>query len=188
LRRVVLFVAFFVFAHRSAAQQLRGAVRDSATNTPISAAVVTLLDAAGNPGQRTITDADGRFTLSNPSRAPRMRVVRIGYRPRDVALSAQPDASLVIGMERIPPMLERVRVSDRALCPGSTDRGSAFQLWDQARAGLLAAVVARELRPAMAKTLMYESGMSPIDERIHRQTKQMRSGRTTRPFISSAGP
>ncbi len=85
-------------------------------------------------------------------------------------------------------MLNAVKVTDSELCPGSADRGSAFDLWDQARAGLLSAVVARELRPAQAKMVMYESRLAPNDERVRSQTKKISSGRTTRPFIASQTP
>src|SRR5262249_46313846 len=96
--------------------------------------------------------------------------------------------TLEIVMERIPPMLNTVHVSDNELCPGSADRGVAFQVWDQARAGLLATVVARELKPAQARTLTYESRLTPSDERVQKQTKRIGTGRTKRPFIASQTP
>jgi hypothetical protein len=104
------------------------------------------------------------------------------------ALGPTPDADLLVTMERVPPILDRVQVTDTELCPGSPDRGAAFQLWDQARTGLLATVVAREAKPATAVTLVYERSMSVPDEIVRKQTTKDSHGRTTRPFIASAQP
>ena len=169
------------------AQQARGVVRDSMGGAPIPGVVVTVLDASGTAAARTITDAAGRFTVPAAPTVPRLRLIRIGYRPREVTIGAE-RGDLALSMEKIPPILERVRVTDTPLCPGSSDRGSAFLVWEQARAGLLATVVAREQNPADAKTIVYEQSMSPADETIHRQTTKIRSGRTTRPFSASAEP
>jgi hypothetical protein len=114
--------------------------------------------------------------------------MRIGYRLRDITLPANRGAELTFRMERVPPILERVRVSDKEVCPGSEDRGSAFQLWDQARTGLLATIVAREAKPATATTVVYERAMSGSDEIVRKQTTRVSHGRTTRPFIASAEP
>ncbi len=168
--------------------QLRGVVRDGPTRAPLSGAVVTVLDRAGATTARTITDVEGRFTVGIAPAAASLRVVRIGFRPRDVPVPSTTSAALEIVMERIPPMLNAVHVTDNELCPGSTDRGAAFQVWEQARAGLLATVVARELKPANARTLAYESRLAPNDERVRKQTTRIGSGRTTRPFVSSQTP
>lgn len=191
MRRLGILVVLLIVAWtgNAGAQQLRGAVRDSASGAPIPGVVVTLLDAAGASVGRTISDASGRYSVGIAPAATRVRIIRIGFRPRDMALPS-PDRrdAFNLAMERVPPILEAVRVSGSELCPGSTDRGSAFQAWEQARAGLLATVVAREAKPAQATTMIYESGMSPGDERIRRQTKRLKSGTTTRPFVASNPP
>src|SRR4051812_35213569 len=61
---------------RAHAQHLRGAVRDSAANTPLTGAVVTVLDSAGISGSRAITDAAGRFPVSLTTRSARLRLLR----------------------------------------------------------------------------------------------------------------
>ena len=174
-------------ARALSAQQTRGVVRDSTGGAPIPGVVVIVLDASGNAAARAITDAAGRFAVQAALSATRLRLMRIGYRLRDVTIGTE-RGQLALSMEKIPPVLERVRVTDSPLCPGSSDRGNAFLLWEQARAGLLATVVAREQTPADAKTILYEQSMSPVDEIIRRQTKKIRSGRTSRPFIASAEP
>jgi hypothetical protein len=170
-----------------ATAQLRGVVIDGPAHAPIRGAVVTVLAAADSVTARAITDGNGAFTVARDTRAVKARVMKIGYRPSDVPLPAV-GAPLQVVMERIPPMLSAVRVTDQELCPGSEDRGSAFQLWDQARAGLLATVVARDLKPATARTVMYESRLAPNDERVRLQTKHVASGRTKRPFVAAQTP
>lgn len=169
-------------------QQLRGVVRDSAASVPLAGAVVTELDSAGATVARAITDAGGRFSIVVAPRAASLRLIRIGYRPREVALPADGAVEFRLSMERLPPILDAVKVVGNELCPGSSDRGAAFQLWEQARAGLLATVVARELKPAYATTVVYESTLGPADERVRRQRKRLSRGMTTRPFVASAAP
>lgn len=176
-----------VAPRRLNAQTIRGVVRDSAARIPIPGVVVTVLDSSGTTIGRAITDAVGAFDARVPFAAARLRLLRIGYRPRDVTMPRQRDG-IELAMETIPPLLEAVRVAGGELCPGSPDRGSAFQLWEQARAGLLATIVARDLKPADAKTLMYESILSPNDETVRRQTARRGTGRTSRPFVASASP
>jgi len=167
------------------AQQVRGIVRDAATTAPLAGAVVTLIDSAGNRTGRTIADRDGRFALAPGSRDARLHLIRIGYQPRDAELPARRDTLLQLAMVRLPAILSAVRVTDRELCPGSSDRGPAFQLWEDARAGLLAAVVAREAKPAEATTLMFDRDLSRVDDRVRRQHVTTQTGQTRRPFLAA---
>lgn len=172
-----------------AAQQVRGVVRDSTVNVPLPGAVVSILDSAGKSLVRTIADGFGRFTLARSSTSARVRVIRIGFQPREVPLPrAQGDVTVDVTMIRIPPVITGMRISDRELCPGSADRGIAFQLWEQARAGLLSAVVARDAKPATATTLIYERTTLPTDPLVRRQKTVWRSGRTSRPFVAAETP
>lgn len=189
LVRWAIVVCLIGVARPLTAQQIRGIVRDSASAALLPGAVVSVVDSAGASAAATIADGSGRFTLPRSPRAATLHVIRIGYQPRDVALpvSAQ-TVTLEFAMRRLPAILDAVRVSDRELCPGSSDRGSAFQLWDQARAGLLAAVVARDANPAMVMTLVYERAMYPNDELVRRQTVKANTGRSKRPFVAAEQP
>jgi hypothetical protein len=168
-------------------QPLRGTARDSATSAPLPGVVLTAIDSSGSTVGRTIADAAGRFSLPLLPSTARIHVVRIGYRPRDFARPPGA-ASLDFTMSRIPPLLDAVRVSDRELCPGSADRGAAFQLWEQARAGLLASVVARDANPATVTTTVFERRMLPGDDLVRRQQIERHTGETTRPFVAFAAP
>ncbi len=173
-------------ARSSAAQRVvRGSVADSTTETPVAGAVVIFLDGNGSSVARTVTSATGEFSVSAQAIA-RLRIVRIGFRPRDVTISdADGDRPLRITMTRIPSLLDAVRVTGRELCPTSTDRGDAFTLWEQVRAGLLATIVAREANPAIATTLTYTRREAPTDRLVQQQAMNVRTGSTSRPFVAA---
>jgi hypothetical protein len=182
-------LALLVPVLRAGAQStVRGVVRDSATAGAIPAAVVTALDANGKVVARSMTNVAGRFTVS-AANAIKLRVVRIGFSPRDVALPVNStDGPIAIAMAHIPPLLEAVQVSGQELCPESSERGGAFAVWDQAKAGLLATVVARDANPAIATTLTFERREASSDGLVHQQVVRTTRGSTTRPFIAPASP
>jgi len=170
---------------RLGAQQVRGVVRDSALAVPLPGAVVTLLDSTGTSVSRVISDASGSFVLNGTAGAVRLRTVRIGYRPRDVPLPTGTN-TVEIAMSKLPPMLAAVRVTDSELCPGANASASAVELWEQAKAGLLATVVARETGPAKMQALTYKRITTTTDERVTQQGTQLTSGYSNRPFVAAA--
>ena len=171
------------------AQVVRGVVHDSALAQPLAGAVVSLVDSLGNATARTIADGSGAFALARAARAVRVRAIRIGYVPRELPLErGAGDLSVSLAMLPIPPVLDAVRVSETELCPGSPDRGPAFQLWEQARTGLLATVVARDAKPAAAATLVFERSMEATGDLVLRQVVSSRHGNTTKPFTAAHTP
>jgi hypothetical protein len=133
------------------AQTLRGTVRDSSSGVPIPGAVVTLLDSAAAVAARTTTDEVGQFRavlVGNGVRA--VRVVRLGFRPRTVTLPAARDGVIRVDvpMTSIPMSMQSVNVTAGPGCPRRPDRAQAAAVLEQARAGLLATVVARSDKPA----------------------------------------
>jgi Carboxypeptidase regulatory-like domain len=168
------------------AQQVRGVVSDSVAGAPLPGAVVSLLDSAGATSGRTITDAMGRFAFQASARPARLRVIRIGYQPRDVALGRTQETSIRIALAHLPTTLAAMLVNGRELCPGSEDRGSAFQLWEQARAGLMATVVARESNPAQTVVLTFKRQSEPTNPMIRHLETRIANGASTRPFVASA--
>jgi hypothetical protein len=188
MRRLIPALLLIVVFATAVHAQLRGIVRDSMSGAPLAGAIVTVFDSAARAGARSLTRADGQFAVTTTPASRRLRVVRIGYHPADLPIPATQAAPIDIAMGHLPPMLEAVRVVGRELCPGSAERGAAFELWEQARTGLLATVVARELNPAQAKTVTYDTHLAPNDQRVRLQTKKYVSGQTTRPFVASATP
>ena len=167
------------------AQQLRGVVRDSTSGLPIPGVVVSLLDAANTAAARTMTDERGQFqatVLGNAIRS--LRLVRLGFRPVTIAVpsSGNGDAQLQIVMVSIPLSLQPVTVSASANCPRRNDRAMALALLEQARAGLLATVVARAQRPARMKLLRAHRRLAGTSDRIVHQSVTIDSGGFRGPF------
>ena len=189
LRRFVGVAMLCTVSHALEAQQLRGMVRDSALATPIPGAVVSIVDSSGSVAGRTIADGSGRFCARGAAAG--------GAPPRDSHRLSTAGPRDAIAEDGIVPGRNMLRLHagarrgtgprDSELCPGSSDRGPAFQLWEQARAGLLAAVVAREANPAIATSLAFKRRLTERDEVVTSQETKTRHGWTTR-FIASAPP
>src|SRR4051812_43342294 len=149
---VLALVASAALVAPAAAQRVLGTVRDSGTNEPIRGAVVSLADAAGKFLSRSIADTGGRFSVPRLAGAARLNVIRIGYKPRTVALSPNVADSIVdmnvdVRMESVVTLMSAVASTSTRVCPGDQSNAGALTLWEQARAALLASVVAREQSP-----------------------------------------
>jgi hypothetical protein len=185
--RAVLLASLLVtgLAATMAAQELHGSVRDSASRQPISGAVLMLLDTSGVVLGRNITDDRGEYRLVVSDRMKRVRVVRIGFRPTELPIPTLSGgaAELNVLMRALPTLLEPVRVSANAHCPRRPDEATTFALLEQARAGLLSIVVAREANPAALVRLTFERTMEGASDRIATQTVRIDSAeRVTRSF------
>jgi Carboxypeptidase regulatory-like domain len=170
-----------------AAQRITGIVRDSVSGREVPGAVVSAFDSAGRPGLRTISDEFGRFAIGVPPGPAGLRVIRIGFAPRSVEIPASGERrtdGLEIRMLSLPALLTRVRVSDRAICPGAAHRSGALALWDQAQAGLLAAVVARQSRPGQMTVLDFVTDEDPDSRVVVKQSTRFTTGATVRPFVA----
>src|SRR5687768_7242399 len=112
-RLLVALVAMAALARVAAAQELRGTVRDSASGLPVTGAVVMLQDARGTTMARNLSGARGGFIVPLNGDARRVRVVRLGYRPRIVALPQPITATmqLDIVLASLPTLLQGLRVT-----------------------------------------------------------------------------
>jgi hypothetical protein len=177
-KSTALLLATLCLAGRASAQQrLHGVVRDSATGRPVLGAVVIALDAAGGQLARTIVGPDGAYRLMPQARATRIQTLRIGFRPQTLDVPAgMDDAALDIRLVSIPTLLEQVHVvADKAACPQRADAVAAAALYDQARAALLATVVARETNPATVTRLAFDraldaNGVRPLSQTVRMET------------------
>lgn len=170
------------------AQELRGVVRDSASAQPLPGAVLVLLDSTGRVLGRNITNERGAYRIALSPGVRRLRVQRIGFRPREVSV---PAVALGIGeldvrMSTIPTLLEPVRVVDNPSCPRRPDRAAAFALWEQAKDALLATVVAREANPPAVIRYTFDQRMDRDGRTVAQQTIRSDSATTGRPFSATA--
>lgn len=169
-----------VFA--TAQESVHGVVVDSATQLGLPGAVVSARDSSGHMVGRTITNGQGAFLIRPTSAPVRLDIVRIGYRPQRAI--PKRDDSLHVAMVPVAQLLTGMKISDRALCPGSSAATSTFELWEQARAGLLASIVAREANPASVRSIVYERELAEGDDVVRRQTERVQVGQSTRPFLA----
>jgi len=165
-------------SHALRAQQLQGSIRDSVFGEPVSGVVVLLLDADGQPVRRTITNERGQYKAALDSTVRQLRLLRLGFRPRDVAVPARPSESVRIDVVivSIPRFLDAVDVRENPLCPRRSDQATAFAMWQQARIGLLATVVAREENPARLFALTYQRPLIGTSDTFSQQRVHTHGG------------
>jgi hypothetical protein len=168
----------------AAAQELRGVVRDSASRIPIPGAVVTLQDSLAAPLARTITNERGAFrAILLGSGVRRVRVVRLGFRPTTARLPEPVDGVIRLDMEMTPISMSltpvQVTVGQAARCPNRGDRLVALGVLEQARAGLLATIVARSDKPARMMRLRAIRTMDGFTDRVIHQRVRIDSAGTT---------
>jgi hypothetical protein len=169
-----------------AAQQIRGTITDSSTKQPVGGAVVMLLDSANRALVRNISDETGLYALPLRDGARRLRVQRIGFRPRDIELPARPAQVRVdVAVLPIAAYLETVNVS-ATQCSPRRDRGQAMALFEQAKLGLLATIVAREANPARMVMYGFERTMDGVSDRVIRQTVGVDSAISAKVTFSAA--
>jgi len=94
----LLIPALLLCSTSVGAQVIRGTVHAEGVRAPLRGAVVTLLDARGNPGdRRVLTDNDGAFAMRVPSAGSWMIEVRaIGYAPRRTAARSVASAETLV--------------------------------------------------------------------------------------------
>ena len=162
MRAASQVAALVITASAASAQVVSGTVRDSASRLPVVGVVVDLQDLAGGSITRTLTSSTGQFAIAADSRAARLKLVRIGFRARELRLAGDslPTAPLEIALVRLPQMLEKMDVVAGAKCDQRTN-AAGQALLQQARAGLLATIVGREVNPAKLVRLSYERTYGP---------------------------
>ncbi len=175
--------AILAAVRTASAQDVHGIVLDSASRQPIAGAVVILLDANRRDLGRLVASPAGTFTLRAPISATRVRILRLGFRPRDLELSAASGAPrFEILMTALPTLLEPQRVVDQSKCARRSDYVASFALWEQAKAGLLAAVIARDALPATMTNLTFKRRVDESSGRVLSQGVRIHQGKAQRSF------
>jgi hypothetical protein len=181
------FVATYFLATPLAAQSLRGEVRDSANGQPVGGAIVMVLDSAGRTLVRNLTTETGQYVVRLPPTAQRLRVVRLGFRPREMALAGLANtAALNVALSPIPTFLQAVSVTAASGCPARSDRQRALALYEQARTGLLATIVAREANPARMVMYNFVRTMDGRSDRVAHQSVSVDSSARSTVSFSAA--
>jgi hypothetical protein len=111
--------------------------------------------------------------------AVRLRVLRLGFRPREVSLppNVGEGAAINLALLRLPTLLAPIATPANARCPRRGDGEAALALWQQTRNGLLATIVAREANPGVSSILRYERFLAGTTERVIEQRVHIASGK-----------
>lgn len=168
------------------AQRVRGELTDSATHEAVPGAVVVLYDSAGRGLERVISDDRGRYTIIRPPLARTLRITRIGFQPRDVALGA--DSVIDARLQTIPALLHEMRATDDRVCRDGPNTANALALWEQARAGLLASVVSREAMPPNIRLRTFQRSFDPVTRRMIADTVTYIDVVDARSFVAARAP
>lgn len=142
---------------------IRGTVIDSANRTPVTGAVVMLLDETGSMLTRTIVSERGLYRLLRLPDARRLRVVRLGFVPVTLSLdlaTGRPAGGYMLDVRMAPLVrpLDEIEVTAPVArgCETRADHIRSLTLLDAARAGVLATVVASEHDPPRLTMLQFE--------------------------------
>ncbi len=163
------------------AQFLTGTVIDSVGRFPVPGVVVILLDSAGGTVARNLTNERGEYRVALRDAARTARFVRIGFSPAEVPVPARGGAAarLDVAMAPLPNLIQAVHVIANSRCRVRKDRAQALGLWEQARAGLLATIVAREENPGKVVRLGFYRVMDGNSEHIERMRVESDSAEGT---------
>jgi hypothetical protein len=179
---VIALVAFGMLPIAVNGQVVGGTVRDSATASPVSGAVVMLLGANREPIARGITSASGTFRLRGEN-AALLRVIRIGFIPYEQRVDRTASTSLSIELVPLGASLRPISVNTQPVCPSRRDQAEALATWASATDAMLAMTVAStdSSQSGAINQLLY-------DRLLQRDGRAVQSQSTQRVVTQNAAP
>lgn len=173
----------------AAAQRVRGTVRDSAGAQPIPGAVVWLADSAGGFLARSVGGPDGRFDLPRLVGSATLHVLRIGFHPAVIQLrDVSRDSVLDVRLGSFVLALDAVASSRRRVCPGDKGTSDALGLWEQARAALMASVVARDAGAPELSLRSFTRTYEPVRNQLQEQIVRSKDLTGDRSYVAARPP
>lgn len=121
------------------AQVLTGTVTSAEAGTPVSSAIVVLLDAQRIERGRTPLSADGRFSVTVQAGEYRVRVLRVGFAPFDAGTVTVPAKGATVALRWVstPVTLPQVITRERQSCDLTRVQSATLALvWEQISAAL----------------------------------------------------
>ncbi len=178
-----------VFVGSPRAQVVKGSVTSGTGSQPIEGAAVSLLDSSGTRVGGVFAGASGEYVIRAPG-AGRfvVRAVRIGFRPAESAPLVVDAGEVVeqsITMEPVPVALPAVVTRGEDRCVIRPDEGLAVaRVWQAARAGLDAALLAEERQLVRTKILRFERNVRLNGKATSERTWTL-SAQNANPFQSA---
>jgi hypothetical protein len=166
-----------------------GQVGDATTAAPVGEGFVVLLDEQSREVARTLTTADGRFSLRAPRPGRyRLRSERIGY-----AAFVTPPFTLEQGetlthqlaVAALAVQLAAVEVSARTTCRANPDRApTTAAVWEEVRKALAAAVWTENQRIYRYRTVAFGRDWDAARSEVLEQVSDTLFGHWRAPFAS----
>jgi hypothetical protein len=184
--RRTLVIAATLAATVAQAQVLSGTVVDSVTKRPVVGAVVTFVDSADATVVRALTNESGEYRVTRTPAMRRLRLIRMGYTPRDVRLADVSgwETRLDLTMSPLATLLAPVTARASAACAARRDHSQALALYELARSGLLATIVSRDVNAGTIKNLVFDRSSEGENERIQRQSVRIQSATAANSFAA----
>lgn len=164
-----LLILSVLYSRPAAAQVVRGFVSEQATGTPVSGALVSLVDSAGHEYARGITASSGSFTLTGaPGGTRQVQVARIGYRAwrsQPFTGSARDTVQVRLLVEDLLVQLPEITARSERSCAsleGAADR--VVVLWEEARKAISLADLSYQRDPMQYRV---DRRSSRIDDEEH---------------------
>lgn len=174
-----------VHAH---AQVVGGVVLEEGSEAPVDGAMVILMDPAGGPVRRVLSDATGRFSLAADHVGPhRIRVDRIGYESLTTPAFDVPSAGTFQSI-RVPIQAVQLRglsVEGSTRCQLRPEQGSATaRVWEEARKALEAAAWTLESGMYRYTLLQFERRLDDQGKPTGEGVEHIRRGWAQAPYVS----
>ena len=180
-------VAVILAAETAGGQVVRG-VALSRDSLFVPGVIVTLLDSAGRPVSRALSDDDGKFVLRAPqSGTYRIDARRLSFRPTldaPIALTEGKTLSHVLILTGGQIRLDAVRTTAEQQCEVNPDSGTAaFSVWEEARKALRASQLTRLTRAYQVDVTTFVRKRTSLN-REARTDSVVRAAMPIRPFTS----
>lgn len=185
-------LALCFWSQAAAGQVLRGTVKAEGAGAPLRGAVVTLLDARGNPGgRRVLTEVDGSFAMRAPGPGTWMLEARaIGYAPRRTTARPVSTGETVVEeivLRQVATRLATLRIEGRSSCRRAGELDAATtEVWDDVWAALAAAQVVREQRLVRAEVFVYTRELDVSTGLVMREERGVASVLDESPFRTTS--
>lgn len=171
------------------AQTVRGTVVDSLRDAPVGRGFVVLLDQDGNEVDRSLSDRNGRFSLTAPAAGRyRLKSERIGYRAylsEPVLLLEDASVDFDLRVAALPVRLATLVVAGPGRCNANPDEASnTVLIWEEIRKALAASVWGEEQELFHYHKYSYRRDLNERRSSKISETGSTRSNLTEPPFRS----
>ena len=186
---LLIAVVLFWTPSQISAQVVHGQVVDSTSGMPVAKGFVVLLDPRGSEVVRSLSSADGRFTLRAPAPGSyQLRSERIGFRASEsefLTLAEGETVDFTLQVAQLPVRLDAVVVAGSGSCNvNPAEGGNTILIWEEIRKALAATVWGDEQELFHYRQYTYQRALNHRRNRKIDETLTTKSGVADPPFRS----